>query len=167
MTGIEYEFRLIQDGQKVAGGWSANHDRMVAEARHYAMVYGQDGPVVVHERCGSGGKSTAWQTLDLSPTASEQAVAGEWITWSGGENPVPDKVVDVRFADGVVQPRIGSGFWDMGSESWWKHEAADQTCNIIAYRVVTAADTPSTGMSEAKWTPKTPKARERKDEPQP
>lgn len=61
--------------------------------------------------------------------------ADGWIPHDGGPNPVPGCVVDVRFADDVVQDRIESGFWDMGAESWWKHEAADKTCDIIAFRL--------------------------------
>lgn len=44
---MEYEFEILQDGMVVASGSCANRDRAIAEAHHYAMMYGQDGPVEV------------------------------------------------------------------------------------------------------------------------
>ncbi len=38
------EYRILQDGQPVAGANS------LTEIRHYALVYGQDGPVTVQVR---------------------------------------------------------------------------------------------------------------------
>ena len=40
------EYRILQDGQPVAGSTS------LAEIRHYALVYGQDGPVTVQVKDG-------------------------------------------------------------------------------------------------------------------
>jgi hypothetical protein len=40
-------FRLIQDGQVVA---SAEGDNALAEIRHYALIYSQDGPVTIQKR---------------------------------------------------------------------------------------------------------------------
>jgi hypothetical protein len=38
------EYRLLQDGMTVAGSTS------LAEIQHYALVYGQDGPVTIQRR---------------------------------------------------------------------------------------------------------------------
>ncbi len=48
-------YRLIQGGIPVA--WSEGPGA-VAEIRHYAMVYGQDGPVKIERH--SGGKWRVW-----------------------------------------------------------------------------------------------------------
>lgn len=40
----ECEFEVTQGGMTVARG-SGPHDSAVAEATHYALMYGQDGPV--------------------------------------------------------------------------------------------------------------------------
>lgn len=40
-------FRLIQDGQPVA--W-VEGDNAVSEVLHYAVVYGQDGPVQIQQK---------------------------------------------------------------------------------------------------------------------
>lgn len=40
----ECDFEVKQDGATVARG-TGPHDAAVAEATHYAMMYGQDGPV--------------------------------------------------------------------------------------------------------------------------
>lgn len=40
----ECEFEVTQAGSTVASG-TAPHDAAVSEATHYAMTYGQDGPV--------------------------------------------------------------------------------------------------------------------------
>jgi hypothetical protein len=50
MTRVGYgEFQVWQDGMMVAGG-SGPMDRVRSEARHYALVYGQDGDVEVRVR---------------------------------------------------------------------------------------------------------------------
>ena len=46
--GEETEFEVWQDGMPVAGS-SGPRERALAEAMHYAQVYGQDGPVSVCE----------------------------------------------------------------------------------------------------------------------
>ncbi len=45
ITRQEYEYQVIQDGMVVASAWGRDHDRVLAEAAHYAAVYAQDGPV--------------------------------------------------------------------------------------------------------------------------
>ena len=42
-----YNFSLWQDGIKVAGAYSLDYDQARREIEHYAMVYGQDGPVKI------------------------------------------------------------------------------------------------------------------------
>jgi len=51
-------FRLKQDGLVVA---SAEGPTALAEIKHYAMVYGQDGHVVIQRPNGRGG----WVTCPL------------------------------------------------------------------------------------------------------
>lgn len=48
MNHNEVEFEIWQDDMPVA---SASGSREIAEreARHYAMMYGQDGPVTIYE----------------------------------------------------------------------------------------------------------------------
>lgn len=52
----ECEFEVTQDGMTVARGVGP-HDSAVAEATHYALMYGQDGPV-------------AWKVYRISRTAA-------------------------------------------------------------------------------------------------
>jgi hypothetical protein len=44
VSADECEFEVMQGGATVAKG-CGSHDSAVSEATHYAMVYGQDGPV--------------------------------------------------------------------------------------------------------------------------
>jgi hypothetical protein len=76
------------------------------------------------------------------PAASEQAVAGEWITWPGGENPVGAALVEVEYRNGERESRSANRF---GWTHWGGGSSETGRYDIIAYRVVTAADTPSTG----------------------
>lgn len=43
----EYEFAIEQDGYWQAGGTGPTFEFVRKEASHYALMYGQDGPVVV------------------------------------------------------------------------------------------------------------------------
>lgn len=56
MKTTECEFEVTQDGLTVAKG-SGPHDAAVAEAIHYAMMYGQDG-------------SVSWNVWEISRSAS-------------------------------------------------------------------------------------------------
>lgn len=47
-----WRFRIIQDGQPVAGGDAPDRKTAMREMIHYAMVYGQDGPVTCQMRTG-------------------------------------------------------------------------------------------------------------------
>lgn len=40
-----WQFEVMQDGQCVASGDGPSHSTVAAECAHYAMMYGQDGPV--------------------------------------------------------------------------------------------------------------------------
>ena len=42
-----YSASVWQDGQKVAGVVGKNKSEVRAQAMHYALMYGQDGPVKV------------------------------------------------------------------------------------------------------------------------
>lgn len=44
---VEYEFEVWQDAAMQAGGSTSDFDTAKSEAEHYAMMYGQDGPVEV------------------------------------------------------------------------------------------------------------------------
>ena len=44
---VDYEFQVWQNGEHWAGGSASTLEAAQAEARHYAMMYGQDGPVEV------------------------------------------------------------------------------------------------------------------------
>jgi len=50
-------YRLIQDGQPVA--W-VEGDTARAEINHYAMVYGQDGPVMIQRLVGKKWKDVGY-----------------------------------------------------------------------------------------------------------
>lgn len=45
--GVEYEYEVWQDGALQAGGRELDYASAKSEARHYAMMYSQDGPVEV------------------------------------------------------------------------------------------------------------------------
>lgn len=42
-----YKFKLMQDGQCVAAVECADKEQARREIEHYAMMYGQDGPVEI------------------------------------------------------------------------------------------------------------------------
>jgi hypothetical protein len=44
---FRYRFSVMQDGLKVASGECPDRETAEREANHYAMMYGQDGPVKV------------------------------------------------------------------------------------------------------------------------
>lgn len=52
----EYEFELFQDGLRVAGSWGSDRARVLADIRHYAAVYSQDGPVTAYEIVRKNGR---------------------------------------------------------------------------------------------------------------
>lgn len=49
------KFEVWQDGMCVAGA-DGPRDRALDEARHYAWLYGQDGPVTIYEITWAGRK---------------------------------------------------------------------------------------------------------------
>lgn len=44
-----FEFELLQNGLVVAETGSSNRENAFRDIMHYAAVYSQDGPVIVHE----------------------------------------------------------------------------------------------------------------------
>lgn len=75
-----------------------------------------------------GGNPLVQQTA-RSALAMDDADADGWITWGGGECPVPDKLVWCKFRGG------GAIFFGRNASSLrWIHAGADR--DIIAYRVV-------------------------------
>lgn len=47
---MRFVFELWQDGIKVAGVDAPNREDGLREIDHYAMVYGQDGPVEIRDK---------------------------------------------------------------------------------------------------------------------
>ena len=43
----KYGFKIVQNGIVVASGSGPDVDAVGREAMHYAMIYGQDGPVAI------------------------------------------------------------------------------------------------------------------------
>lgn len=43
-------FRVVQGGIVVASVSAPSYEQGMREARHYAMMFGQDGPLVIEER---------------------------------------------------------------------------------------------------------------------
>ena len=41
----DWEGRIVQESQPVAFAFAKDRDAMLAQLAHYALVYGQDGPV--------------------------------------------------------------------------------------------------------------------------
>ena len=46
---MSYQYGLFQDGLMVAAVDAPDKQRALAEINHYAMMYGQDGPVEIRE----------------------------------------------------------------------------------------------------------------------
>ena len=53
-----------------------------------------------------------------------------WTVWPGGENPVPWRLVDVKFRDGTIVYKYDSCIY-----RWWLC-GGERDSDIIAYRVV-------------------------------
>lgn len=45
-----YDFRVVQNGMEVASAFAGSRADALKEARHYALIYGQDGPVEIQEK---------------------------------------------------------------------------------------------------------------------
>ncbi len=43
MSAERWKFEVVENGKWVAGGECSDQDRAIAEASHYARMYGQDG----------------------------------------------------------------------------------------------------------------------------
>jgi hypothetical protein len=54
MMAETFSFELEQGGITVASGNADSFEDIVREGRHYAMMYAQDGPVVLSFRDGDG-----------------------------------------------------------------------------------------------------------------
>ena len=46
---MEYEFEVWQDGWAQAKACGSDRESALREANHYAVMYGQDGPVAIYE----------------------------------------------------------------------------------------------------------------------
>lgn len=53
-----------------------------------------------------------------------------WTVWCGGENPVPGRLVDVKFRDGTIAYKDDSCIYR------WRLCNSERDSDIIAYRVV-------------------------------
>lgn len=62
----------------------------------------------------------------VEPNGRESA----WTVWPGGENPVPGRLVDVKFRDGTIAYKDDSCIY-----RWWLCNG-ERDSDIIAYRVV-------------------------------
>lgn len=62
----EYRGEVWQDGFRVAMAHGRNYAKVNAETAHYAMMYAQDGPVVVKRFEKKAGKRWKLCTGDLS-----------------------------------------------------------------------------------------------------
>jgi hypothetical protein len=70
---------------------------------------------------------------DVKPETYEPGV---WYDWSGGENPVPGRMVEVRWRDNSRRCAPGS---EEHSDGWEWHHSGSRTCSdIIAFRLVEA-----------------------------
>lgn len=88
------------------------------------------------------------------PAAEQQATpdADGWIPWAGGERPVDSEtIVEVRHRNGMTGSSPASWFaWNY--ETNFKacgHEIRHNDCDIVAYRVVKAAEQPATPAADA------------------
>ncbi len=63
-TWLGFEFEVWQDDMMQAGASAENFEEALKEARHYALMYGQDGPVKVCQVI------RRWIDLDSAPAAS-------------------------------------------------------------------------------------------------
>ena len=61
----------------------------------------------------------------------------EWIEWHGGENPVPGKLVDIKWRSGEIDYREYSDDWN------WKFSESGSEYDIIAYRVIEEESKPT------------------------
>ena len=65
-----FNFNLWQDGQKVAGSSSRDREAALRDGMHYALMYEQDGPVVLKEgnrivyRSATATKPSEWNFTD-------------------------------------------------------------------------------------------------------
>ena len=46
----DFKFKVVQNGEVQASGYASDRTTAEREANHYAMMYGQDGPVKVTVR---------------------------------------------------------------------------------------------------------------------
>jgi len=76
--------------------------------------------------------------------------ADGWMPWSGGENPVPGQVVEVRLRNGREYECYKSDAWSSdwtGPEDYWKHgnDPYFQQLEIIAFRLAPTAPVEASG----------------------
>jgi hypothetical protein len=103
----------------------ADGERLVV-VRHLDTAQGSDG-FEWELLAGKADAPIGLGRLQLYDYIGERGDDG-WISWSGGENPVGDAVVDVKFKGG------GLGCWAASEPSWAEFWRSD----IIAFRLVEA-----------------------------
>jgi hypothetical protein len=99
-TVREFEFEIWQDGIRVVQVSAPTFDKASREIWHYAMVYGQDGPVDRLERKRFEPRPSPPRSLPttssprptdttscsaLTRVAGTSESGGRWTTWRGGE----------------------------------------------------------------------------------
>lgn len=75
--------------------------------------------------------------MTSNPASVGPAPDGEWIEWSGGENPVPGERVEIRTrydADRSAVGRSSTFHWQ------WFSDNSDYEGDIIAYRIAPHPD---------------------------
>jgi hypothetical protein len=125
--------RANSDEPYAAGGWSSGDvltfERMLGG--YYIEFVGRSGDA----DAGHGERFTFIGRPE----------ADGWITWAGGENPVPGKRVYARFRDGYEPSHTTP------SEEWdWSHNSTDRQIakgadDIIAYRLASLPEPATAG----------------------
>lgn len=62
MTEVTFEFSVMQNDEEVAAGAAGQLDPIMAEAKHYAAQYRQDGPVAVY--VWKSERTDIWSQID-------------------------------------------------------------------------------------------------------
>lgn len=78
---------------------------------------------------------------EWNPSGWRKCDADGWITWSGGENPVPGQNVEAKWRDGrvFIGPSDDVTFFD------WRHLALASGSDIIAFRLAPTAPVEASG----------------------
>jgi hypothetical protein len=102
--------------------------------RAYFSSYGTADQILFVKVAVEGSGVLSDRTNWRLPTSAELAEENPWISWAGGECPVPGKKIALRYRSGreVISSMPGE------DGPWWHHEPAwnGDRNDIIAYRVL-------------------------------